>query len=147
MFPVAEWYGLEQSWGLAPIVGGCPYLIPGLLQGNSGGCSAIGRCAKWRTVSLICRHQAPKPASVDDPKGCFRVSNLRCPPCVHYLFTSRCKCLLILATKLPILGIILYRKGRNPRSLIGAIGTHLQRDAPRWCTHTQQFRFARTREF
>ena len=40
---------------------------------------------------------------------------------------------LILATKLPILGIILYSKGINPRSLIGTIGTHLQRDAPRWC--------------
>jgi hypothetical protein len=52
---------------------------------------------------------------------------------VHHLITSRCKCLLILATKLPILGIILYRKGINPRGLIGTIGTHLQRDAPRWC--------------
>ena len=53
---------------------------------------------------------------------------------VHHLFTSRCKCLLILAAKLPILSIILYRKGINLRSLIGMIGTHLQRDAPRWCT-------------
>jgi len=53
---------------------------------------------------------------------------------IHHLFTSRCKCLLILATKLPILGIILYRKGINPRCLIGTISTHLQRDAPGWCT-------------
>ena len=50
---------------------------------------------------------------------------------LHHLFTSRCKCLLILATKLPILGIILYRKGINPRSLIGTIGTHLQRGGVR----------------
>ena len=42
---------------------------------------------------------------------------------LHHLPTSRCKCLLILAIKLPILGIILYRKGINPRSLIGTIGS------------------------
>ena len=52
---------------------------------------------------------------------------------LHHLFTSRCKCLLILATKL---GMILYRKGINPRNLIGTIGTHLQRDAPRWCSRS-----------
>src|SRR5882757_4371765 len=52
---------------------------------------------------------------------------------IHRLFTSRCKCLLILATKLSILGIILYRKGINPHCVIRTTGTHLQRDAPRWC--------------
>ena len=35
---------------------------------------------------------------------------------------------------LPILGITLYKKGIIPRSLIGTINTHLQRDAKRWCS-------------
>ena len=52
--------GLEQSWVLAPIVGGCPYLIPGLLQGNSGGCSAIGRCAEMANCEPYMQAPGPK---------------------------------------------------------------------------------------
>jgi len=86
--------------------------------------------------SLLHKHNVP---SIDSRLTTSRrndcVSNfLILESCeLHHLFTSRCKCLLILATKLPILGIILYRKGINPRSLISTIGTHFQRDAPRWC--------------